>query len=889
MGRHFNEGEGRLMNAVGNWVLEQTNTVGTGIITLAGATPTFASFANSIPAGTVWYSIQDTNGNRESGIGTFDGDAILVRTTVQATLIGTTYNDVNPTAISLSGDATVACTFSAESYEDLLDQISNISTSADLVSYDPTGDTVSVAVNVQNALIEHANAITAVDSRVDAISIDGGYELVEEYFDFADFDLTVPHTVVTTATAALIPSVNNLDVYVSGVIQRFGVDFDLPSNNSIRILNKTLGAADYILMKAAVPSLVDTTLRTELLAEGGADRVGKVGGGTVQDFIDASDTTLRTDLAASTGTDLVGYGIRTLTNRLRDLVNIVDYGGDKTGVLSSVTALAAAVAALPSYGGDVFVPPGNFLIDDTMPEVFVDNMRIVGLGAASRLVIDRSALGSFAFGATSKNNIGMKDLTIESNNGTMLFTLCDGVTIENCIGEGLLSTGVLSQYFVLLNGCQNILVTNPNLDNYNNGVYLGKSSSTPCGIARINGGLMQQTASDHGTGSYNNPTGVYAYEVEYCYVDGVTFKNIKPSISASAPIAGYGVYEGDGTTEYLKIISVKNCLFTDDDGFTSTRKMVGVLASVALVGIVDNNEFTGNFRAIDYGCRDFTISNNKFIGSYVVTAPTTLSSLSSVVWNRLVVRGNEFSDTGSTLPPLIVSNSADLNGLKLELAIIDSNTFDTSHYGSMWFRFVDYAVVTNNVIRDCNTSGDTNDQYKGGINFVGSRSGFIAGNTVMNLVSGKASHGVVSGFATHQLHVTEDNKFIGMVTAAFYNGYTTVPDYGTWAVGDRVKLWAAAAAGIPAYQCTTKGTMGTLNSGATTGSITTGTSTLTVSSASGLLVGQWLAIVGVTGPLRITAISGTTITLHSTANATVAGAAVSFSAAVFKAEAALAA
>jgi len=408
------------MTAVGNWVLEQTNTVGTGIITLAGATPTFASFANSIPAGTVWYSIQDTNGNREAGVGNFDGDAILVRTTVQATLIGTTYNDVNPTAISLSGDATVACTFSAESYKDLLDQISNIATSADLVSYDPTGDTVSVAVNVQNALIEHANAITAVDSRVDAISIDGGYELVEEYFDFADFDLTVPHTVVTTATAALIPSVNNLDVYVSGVIQRFGTDFDLPANNSIRILNKTLGVADYILMKAAVPSLVDTTLRTELLAEGGADRVGKVGGGTVQDFIDASDTTLRTDLAASGGSDLIGIGETTLTESLT--INVKQYGAVGDGVANDTTALQAAFDAIKPTGGTIRIPQGNYLFSKLTVTTLGTStpIRVIGDGVQNTILksnFTAAAFGEYAItvgdGTSNSGMVGLDGFTLD--------------------------------------------------------------------------------------------------------------------------------------------------------------------------------------------------------------------------------------------------------------------------------------------------------------------------------------------------------------------------------------------------------------------------------------------------------------------------------------------
>lgn len=249
------------MVATADWVLEQTNSVGIGSILLSGAIETFSSFADGVPAGEVWYSIQDSNGNRETGIGTFDGDATLARTTVQATLIGTVYNDVNPTPIYLSGNAVVSCVFSSASYKDLLDKIVDASAlvevGADDVSYAPAGDPVTVATNVQNALIAHGVAIdennTDLNARIDAISIEAStYEIVERYFDYTDFDLTPPNTVVTT-DAILSTDTNNLDVYVSGVIQRYGIDFDIPSSTTIRIIGKTLGENDYILAKIGVP------------------------------------------------------------------------------------------------------------------------------------------------------------------------------------------------------------------------------------------------------------------------------------------------------------------------------------------------------------------------------------------------------------------------------------------------------------------------------------------------------------------------------------------------------------------------------------------------------------------------------------------------------------
>lgn len=108
------------------------------------------------------------------------------------------------------------------------------------------------------------------------------------------------------------------------------------------------------------------------------------------------------------------------------------------------------------------------------------------------------------------------------------------------------------------------------------------------------------------------------------------------------------------------------------------------------------------------------------------------------------------------------------------------------------------------------------------------------------------------------------------------------PPVLTWKVGDTTRDPSPAAGGNLGSICTTAGTAGTLNGGATTGSISSGSAALTVNAATGLYVGCYIAIAGVAGTKQVTAISGTTITLATTAGATVAGAAVSFVAPVWK-------
>jgi len=202
---------------IGNWILERSLTLGAGDITLGGAIGDFATFADAIPAGSVWYSIEDSNGNREAGRGTFNGSGNLARTEIHATLINGTYA-INPlTGIALSGESSIAITFNTKAYEELVADIAanklgmdantvNIAAhdiritnnanaintgdaaltthinnptgahAASSLSYDPTGDSTTLAINVQQALLEHGQSI---EERVGSMSgLSEGGEIV---------------------------------------------------------------------------------------------------------------------------------------------------------------------------------------------------------------------------------------------------------------------------------------------------------------------------------------------------------------------------------------------------------------------------------------------------------------------------------------------------------------------------------------------------------------------------------------------------------------------------------------------------------------------------------------------------------------------------------------
>ena len=96
----------------------------------------------------------------------------------------------------------------------------------------------------------------------------------------------------------------------------------------------------------------------------------------------------------------------------------------------------------------------------------------------------------------------------------------------------------------------------------------------------------------------------------------------------------------------------------------------------------------------------------------------------------------------------------------------------------------------------------------------------------------------------------------------------------TYERGDVVWNSAPSPSGPIGQVCITSGTQSTLNGGATTGSITNGTTELTVSASTGLAIGQHITISGVFGVKKIVGLAGLTVTIDAAADATVANAVV---------------
>lgn len=136
-------------------------------------------------------------------------------------------------------------------------------------------------------------------------------------------------------------------------------------------------------------------------------------------FEDATTAGLLAVLSAATGAGQIGftqYGVgavaRTVQAKLREVVSLLDFGADPTGVADSLDAFNAAAAA----SNNIFIPKGRFRLSD-LPTIPAGSFRLIGAGKGnSALVIDHTAFGgALKIDAASVHDyVELKDFTLEA-------------------------------------------------------------------------------------------------------------------------------------------------------------------------------------------------------------------------------------------------------------------------------------------------------------------------------------------------------------------------------------------------------------------------------------------------------------------------------------------
>jgi len=128
-----------------------------------------------------------------------------------------------------------------------------------------------------------------------------------------------------------------------------------------------------------------------IIGVGGVDQmtVSNAGVVTANSFVGLNSSSV-----TSTGSTTA----RTLANRFADVVNVLDFGADPTGVVDSSTAFQNALNLIQSRsnGGTLFIPAGNYLVNTTL--TYSNNsLTIVGENEKVTNIIKSSGTDLFVF------------------------------------------------------------------------------------------------------------------------------------------------------------------------------------------------------------------------------------------------------------------------------------------------------------------------------------------------------------------------------------------------------------------------------------------------------------------------------------------------------------
>ena len=311
------------------------------------------------------------------------------------------------------------------------------------------------------------------------------------------------------------------------------------------------------------------------------------------------------------------------------------------------------------------------------------------------------------------------------------------------------------------------------------------------------------------------------------------------------------------------------------------------------------NDVTGNLTVVDnQGDRpinlDDIFGDVKFNDNIVrfATYSTTEDNVQFISDARTIDFSNNTLE-GGLRGLLLQPNSVDGNAIKINENIIRGTAEDG-------IRLANFSGVTSNIV---SLSIMDNDFYDICRNNTATRAAIRFSNDKVNL-----SHLKIKDNNGYSLQIPGDrlialqgsgtkiglasfseNYFNGVVESVFDTGRIeqfasggrtgATPTVGSYENGDIVMNSAPSGTEPIGWVCSTSGTFGTLTG--VTGNITSGTVELTVNDASDLNLYQYINIAGVTGTKKIIKVDGTTITIDSSADATVSGASVSYQTPVF--------
>lgn len=355
-------------------------------------------------------------------------------------------------------------------------------------------------------------------------------------------------------------------------------------------------------------------------------------------------------LAESSGSSLIGFiqagtgaVLRTVQSKLRDFVNVKDFGVTGDGTTDDAPNIKKAADSLTS-GGILYFPAGTYMVSRINASVAdcinLNYNGITLMGAGKGITTIKMIAGQETFtrviGAQSKSNITISNLTIDGNkaNQTVGFEQQHGILLENCptsLIQNVESINTRGDNIYLFGDCRDSWVLNCSVKD---GERVGVHAQTVknCTIMGLH---YNSSTGSCGIKSELDGSGP---QLEGLTIIGSTFK------SAGASISGI-ILGGFSASGKCTQVSISGCIFNGTLAsavvyiFTDYLSVSGCIVTGAKEGIVDvsYNDAYGYT-----GCKNISITNNVLQG---LTGGTNTYGISAYNTTGLVIANNLIKDS----------------------------------------------------------------------------------------------------------------------------------------------------------------------------------------------------------------------------------------------------
>lgn len=418
----------------------------------------------------------------------------------------------------------------------------------------------------------------------------------------------------------------------------------------------------------------DINLRTDLAASGGAALVGFSPTGSLSAVtVQAAIAEIGTDLATTAGAAAIGYTqggtgsvARTVQAKLRDYVDVRDFGAVGDGVADDTVAIQAAIdyAVGSTTGrGTVILGEGRFRITSTLT-IGTRNIALVGVESGRR-----------TFGSTPAS------CSLEWDGGAypMISTAIPGHVFR---GFGVTNNGTGTDWLELLSGAQNNIYEDLYFhDNaqpftrsviYSNGNFVGYSQFR---------GILA-----------SSPAPVFLYVIDNGTSNAVTPISFTDRCIIRSATNAFTLIKTDGET--IENIEIRNCTFIMD--VTAEMTILDTTTSPATNTVYsftfENNEIdvdtggTSTWRMFKLRNINNIAFNNNVIqggGSITALASVTACNVSSCSGNRIQSLVGPLFDFDVNSRANVGYNNKDESNTVAEFTRPESGYYDVTYSASM--------------------------------------------------------------------------------------------------------------------------------------------------------------------------------------------------------------